>query len=151
MPGCVQSGVVAFDAAYFAVRYPGFSAVGSALLNDYFSEAGILLNNTASSIVRDASTGGRRYILLHMLTAHIAQLNSGANGQAPSGLVGRISAATQGSVNVSTDMGQQPMAAAYYLQTPYGTQFWNMTADLRAGGIYAGLRDGGYGWVGYCG
>lgn len=144
----LQSGVVAFDPAYFAVRFPELSTVSSVLLIDYFSEAGDCLNNTPLSIVRDASVGGRRYRLLHLLTAHIAAINAGINGEGASPLVGRISSAAEGSVNVSTDMGTQPIAAAYYMQTKYGTQFWNATMDLRTARYVGSVP--GLGWSGYC-
>lgn len=137
------SGVVAFDQAYFFARFPEFSTVGATLLGYYFNEAGDLLNNTPTSAVQDSTIGGRRYLLLHLLTAHITALNAPVGGQPASPLVGRISAAAQGSVNVSTDMGAQPMAAAYYIQTKYGAQFWSTTSDLRTG-TYVGRRRGTY-------
>ena len=142
MSGTYPSGSVAFDPVYFAARYPEFNAVSSTLLGYYFNEAGVILGNTGSSIVADGTVGGRRYTLLHLLTAHVAQLNSGSSAQPLSPLVGRIASAGQGSVSVSTDMGAQPASASYYMQTRYGAQFWTMTQDLRAGGVYAGyVRD----------
>jgi hypothetical protein len=138
MSGSTGSGVVAFDSVYFYARFPEFSTVSATLLGYYFGEAGILLNNTPTSVVQDSSVGGRRYLLLHLLTAHIASLYSGVNGIAPSGLVGRISDASEGSVRVAVDMGTQPAAAAYFLQTNYGTEFWWMTADLRTGTFVGG-------------
>jgi Protein of unknown function (DUF4054) len=133
------SGVVAFDQAYFAARFPELFLGQSPLAGYYFQEAGVILNNTPSSVVSDSSVGGRRYILLHLLAAHIAALNLGSNGQGTSAsLVGRIASATEGSVNVSVDMGTQPAAAAYFNQTRYGAQFWAMTSDLRTASYVGG-------------
>jgi hypothetical protein len=120
--------VVVFDIAAFRARYPEFSTVLDATLTAYFSEAGLYLSNTDSSVVKDVII---RAILLNMLTAHIAALNSGVNGQAPSGIVGRISQASEGSVSVSADMGPPSGSAAWFLQTEYGASFWQASASFR--------------------
>ena len=78
--------IVVFDVAAFRERYPEFDAVSETLLNAYFTEATIYLNNTDSSPVKDISI---RALFLNMLVAHIAALNSGVNGEKASGLVGR--------------------------------------------------------------
>lgn len=151
MSGCV-SGVVVFDPVYFTTRFPEFPRTVPAL-QQYallFNEAGQYLTNNAASIVYDASPGGRRYILLHLITAHLAKLYVGTSGEAANQLVGRISNATEGSVSVATDMGQQPMAAQFWLQTKYGASFWQMTADLRTG-TYVGDCSASSGFLGYVG
>lgn len=145
-----NTGIVAFDPTYFAARFPEFSTISATLLGYYFNDAGLLLNNTTMSIVWDSSVGGRRYIWLHLLTAHLAAINSGVNGQAASQLVGRITDASEGSVHVSADMGTQPASAAYYQQTKYGAQFWAQTAGYRTARYLPGPRGfcgrGGFGW-----
>jgi hypothetical protein len=83
-------------------------------------------------------------MLLNMLTAHIAMMNSGITASSvPNGgssqLVGRISDATQGSVSVSADMGTAGPAggsAPWYQQTKYGAAYWQATAGYRLGGRY---------------
>lgn len=47
--------IVVFDVAAFRERYPEFDAVSETLLNAYFTEATIYLNNTDSSPVKDIS------------------------------------------------------------------------------------------------
>src|SRR5262249_37816262 len=47
------------------------------------------------------------------------------------GTVGRVASATEGSVSVTLEMPNQPAAAAWYLQTPYGASFWAATALYR--------------------
>ncbi len=123
--------VVAFDSAAFLARYPEFSSVSVPTLQAYFNEATIYLNNTDTSPVTDGSVGGLRSMLLNMLTAHIAALNSGVNGVAPSQLVGRIDQASEGSVSVHADMGAIPGTAAWYMQTKYGAAYWQATATYR--------------------
>ena len=125
------TGTVSFDPVYFAARYPEFSSVAPSLLPAYFTEAGLLLNNSPCSIVQDYSIGGARYIWLHMLTAHLTFLYSGENNSTPSPLVGRINDATEGSVHVAAEMPDQPQAAAYFNQTKYGAEFWRQTAQYR--------------------
>ncbi|EFK9060357.1 DUF4054 domain-containing protein [Escherichia coli] len=121
-------GVVIFDTSAFKLRYPEFSSVDDALLQQYFTQATIYLDNTDSSRVSDLAV---RSMLLNMLVAHIACLYSGANGQSPSGLVGRIDSASEGSVSVHADMPGGTANSAWYMQTKYGADYWNATAPFR--------------------
>jgi len=121
-------GVVVFSASAFKTRYPEFSTVGDTVLDAYFSESTIYLNNTESSRVQDV---GQRGVLLNMLTAHLAALYSGVSGRPPVGVVGRINSATEGSVTVAADMGPVTNSQAWYLQTKYGAQYWAATAQYR--------------------
>ena len=118
-------GVVIFDPSAFKLRYPEFSSVDDALLQQYFTQATIYLDNTDSSRVSDLAV---RSMLLSMLVAHIACLYSGANGQSPSGLVGRVDSASEGSVSVHADMPGVTANSAWYMQTKYGADYWNATA-----------------------
>ncbi|MBV8045082.1 DUF4054 domain-containing protein [Pluralibacter sp.] len=121
-------GVVIFDPVAFKLRYPEFSSVDDALLQQYFTQATIYLDNTDFSRVSDLAV---RAMLLNMLVAHIAFLYSGANGQSPSGLVGRIDSASEGSVSVHADMPGVTANSAWYMQTKYGADYWNATAPFR--------------------
>lgn len=120
--------IVVFDIAAFRERYPEFDTVSDSLLNAYFVEATVYLDNTDCSVVTDPAI---RAVYLNMLVAHLAALNSGVNGQAPSGLVGRVASASEGSVSVS--LGDVPSSSAswWYLQTPYGAAYWQATAAYR--------------------
>lgn len=120
--------VVTFDRAGFIARYPEFMAVNVGTLAAYFSEASIYCDNTDTSIVTDCTI---RSVLLNMLVAHIAALNSGVNGEAPSGIVGRISEANEGSVHVAADMGVTTGSSAWFMQTQYGAAYWTATARYR--------------------
>ncbi|MFJ3048508.1 DUF4054 domain-containing protein [Herbaspirillum chlorophenolicum] len=132
-----MEGVVSFDPAAFALRYPEFSTLSSDLLTVYFAEATLFLNNTPASVCQDLVV---RALLLNMLTAHIAALNGGVNGQAASPLVGRVNSATEGSVSVSTDMGPVYNSQAWYLQTKYGAEFWAATSIFRRFRYVPGYR-----------
>ncbi len=115
----------------FLARYPEFSTLPQATAQAYWNEAGLYMNNTATTPVSDQSPGGVLNTLLNMVTAHIAALNFGANGNAPSDLVGRVDDASQGSVHVHVDMGAVPGQAAWFAQTKYGIAFWQATAAYR--------------------
>lgn len=127
-------GVYAFNPAAFRAIYPAFSTVADAALADCFARATLVLDNTEASPVQDVAQRG---VLLNLLVAHMAALSYGEHGQAPSGLVGRVNSATQGSVTVSTDYGALATNQAWFVQTQYGAQYWQLTAP------YRGLR-----WVG---
>lgn len=118
--------VVVFDETAFKARYPEFSALTGAALSAYFTEATIYLNNTEASPVTDEA---QRAILLNMLVAHIAFLDSSSS--ANSGLVGRIASATEGSVSVTTDVGPMTGSQAWFMQSRYGAAYWQATASYR--------------------
>lgn len=70
--------------------------------------------------------------LLNLLAAHIAQLLAPpANGGVPSGIVGRINTATEGSVSVGADLPGITASSAWFAQTTYGLMFWQATAPWR--------------------
>lgn len=118
--------IAVFDSAIFLARYPEFSGVTVLRLQSFFDEAGLYLSNTDSSPVSDVT---RRRTLLNMLTAHIASLNGALDGEvAP---VGRVSSATEGSVNVSLEGIYPPGSHGWYTQTQYGAAFWQATANYR--------------------
>lgn len=107
---------------------PNVDANRGALL---FAQAGALyLNNTDASPVQDVT---QRTMLLYLLVAHLATLGGAleADGK-PSGLVGRITNATEGSVSVSVDAGVEAGSAAWFAQTSYGYAFWAATKQFRS-------------------
>lgn len=126
----VTRGIVVFEPDVFKTRYPAFSTLDDTVLQADFDTATLFLNNSCCSVVKDANVRER---LLYMVTAHIAALLQGENGQTPSGLVGRVDKASEGSVSIGasyvTDMS---MSEAYFSQTKYGAMFWTATAGYRA-------------------
>ena len=122
--------IVDFDLSYFMTRYPVMSTDNPAVYSMYFGEAELMLNNTDSSIVTDV---GERKILLHLVTAHISTLNGKNKDIQNNGIVGRITSASEGSVSIGADYGNAPVSGsmAWYLQTPYGAQFWQLTNKYR--------------------
>lgn len=128
--GCGGGAIGVFVYADFTAAYPAFaSAPPEATLQAYFELAGeVWLRNDGTGPVRKTTLQTQ---LLYMLTAHLAQLFSGPDGNDPSGLVGRISSATEGSVTVSTEY-ESTMNSAWFNQTPYGAAFWQATAAFRS-------------------
>jgi hypothetical protein len=124
---------VVFDYAGWSTRYPELATyVAQPLAAAYFSEATLYVDNTACSPITDDSVGGQRYMILNMVTAHIAALNAPLNFQPSSPLVGRISNATQGSVSVQTEYATQvPGSMAWFTQTKYGAAAWQAMAQFR--------------------
>lgn len=127
-------GIVQFNAVEFKAAYPAFATVDDGLLQSAFDVATLFLNNSCCSVVKDAN---KRQTLLYMLTAHVAALFYGANGQPPSGIVGRVNSAREGSVSVSAAYANDMnMSEAYFSQTPWGAAFWQATVAYRMGGYY---------------
>jgi hypothetical protein len=127
-PAAPVTGVVVFDVSLFKAANPEFTTVAPARLQQNFSYATLLLNNSCGSLMVDAPT---RETFLNLLTAHLTALFDGVNGQPPAGVVGRVSGATEGSVSVQLDMGQTNMDAAWYEQTRWGALYWAATAPFR--------------------
>jgi hypothetical protein len=116
---------VVFDVSEFRVLYPQFSETAEETLELYFRAACLLLDNTKNSLVQDID---ERKLLLYMLVCHIATLKQ--NGDI---LVGAVTSAAQGSVNVSVT----PLNNAnWYTQTQCGAMFWAATAKYRMGMRY---------------
>lgn len=113
---------VTFNYATFTARYPEFATVAQATAQAYFDEAAALYcDNTDASPVQDAN---KRALMLNQLVAHLAALNNTA-------LVGRVTAATEGSVSVTVDPGITTGSAAWYQQTKYGAAFWQASKPYR--------------------
>lgn len=121
-----MDGVVDFDIAKFRRWYPNIKAT-DAQLEMYFVEACLLLDNTKTSCVKNLA---ERELLLYLLVAHIATLQ--ARIEAGNEAVGRIASASEGSVSVSLDNGQTTLSDKWYMQTPYGAQYWAFTSKYRS-------------------
>ena len=121
--------VVIFNYQDWQAAYPELASVTEPQAQAFFNRAGIILNNTDSSIVSDIP---ERTNLLYLLTAHIAALSPSLNKASAAGLVGRIVDAQEGTVKigVQADLGASA-GAAWYQQTQYGLLYWLATAPYR--------------------
>lgn len=114
-----------------AIGSETFTFYPATLLLNAFNIAQQFVNNTIATAVQDANL---RQTLLYLLTAHVVALSptGGVNGQAPSGLVGRISDASEGSVSAGTEYSSTiTNSQAYFVQTQYGAQYWALIAQFR--------------------
>lgn len=121
-----MSGVVVFDPDEFRLLYPSISATDEQL-EMYFAMAETFLDNTECSIVKDLDA---RKTMLYLLVAHIALLSQQAENGNP--VVGRISNATEGTVSVGLDYGTMGNNERWYLQTPWGAMYWQMSKKYRS-------------------
>lgn len=121
-----MSGVVEFDTSEFCDLYPSIQGTDPQL-EMFFDMAQTLLNNTPCSIVGNLKERKR---LLYMLVAHIAMLN--ANAESGNAVVGRVASASEGTVSVSLDYGTMGNNERWYLQTPWGAMYWQMTKKYRS-------------------
>jgi len=124
---------VVFDPVAFLARFPELASVPTPQLAGYFAMAATgLIDNSDTSVIPDLPPqAGVRTQVLYLATAHLTKLLATINGVTPSGLVGRISSAAEGSVNVSTELNIQSQSAAFWVQTPYGLMVWQMLAPYR--------------------
>lgn len=132
--------IVVLDIAKFRAMFPELSNVTDIALQFLFDQSTDYLNNTEYSLVIDAT---KRERLLYLLMAHLAYVRYGdANGNGGSGLVGRLSSASEGSVSVSSDAGQIEFRYMWYTQSPYGMDFWQATKVYRMANYYPGSAYG---------
>lgn len=126
--------VVSFSYDQWIATYPEFSTlVNAAQAQAYFDLATTIHRNDGGGPVNSPDI---QLSLLNMLTAHIAAMigkKSAGTPASPSGIVGRISGATQGSVSVqaaaySSNVSEQ---MAWFIQTQYGAMYWTATAPYR--------------------
>lgn len=129
-----MSGVVIFDPAEFRALYPAVKATDAQLF-EYFAIAETFLDNTPCSLVKDVA---QRKRLLYLLVAHIASLMGMAEDGNP--IVGRMSSATEGTVSVSFDYGTMGNNERWYLQTPWGAMYWQLTKKYRSAVYRMGIR-----------
>ena len=121
-----MSGIVVFDPDEFRLLYPSITATDEQL-EMYFAMAETFLDNTECSIVKDLDA---RKNMLYLLVAHIALLSQQAESGNP--VVGRISNATEGTVSVGLDYGTMGNNERWYLQTPWGAMYWQMSKKYRS-------------------
>lgn len=120
--------IVAFDYSAFIAIYPQFATLTQPqVLQGALPVAELYCRNDGGGPVSTAAT---QTTLLNLMVAHICQIMYGANGQAPSPLVGRVSNATEGSVSVVADFPMTP-TNAWFMQTPFGAAYWQATAAYR--------------------
>lgn len=120
----------------FRAMFPEFSNVADTVLPFLFNQATDYLNNSEYSLVDDVI---KRERLLYLLMAHLAYVRYGdSNGNGGSGMVGRISSASEGSVSVSSDAGQVEFRYMWYTQSEYGMEFWQATKVYRMANYYPG-------------
>ena len=123
-----MSNVFVFDSTEFKTIYTQFSARTDAQLNWFFEEVeSDVLDNSETSCI---SLKTRRK-LFFLLVAHKAELQNRIDS-GNTGMVGRISSASEGSVSVTTDYSTSSTALAQWLnQTPYGAEYYALTARYR--------------------
>lgn len=134
-------GVVTLDIPKFRAMFPEFSNITDALLPFLFDQATNYLNNTVYSLVIDVN---KRERFLYLLMAHLAYVRFGDDkGNGGTGMVGRMSSASEGSVSVSSDAGQIEFRYMWYTQSPYGMDYWQATKVYRMAQYYPGSAYGG--------
>lgn len=120
----------------FRDRYDVFSNVTDNALPELFIMASLYLDNTYRSQITNLD---ERETLLYLLVAHLCYILHGDNKKnGGSGMVGRISSASEGSVSVSSDIGAVAFRNAWYTQSHYGWMFWQATKVYRMGVWFSG-------------
>lgn len=126
--------VAVFDYNAWADMFPELATVTEPVAQSFFNIAGLLLDNTDCSPVVDVTI---RLSYLNFATAHLVSLAgypipAGGSTPVPSGVIGRISSATEGTVTVQSQWAASVSASeAFWMQTQYGLIFWQLTRALR--------------------
>jgi hypothetical protein len=115
----------------FVAQFPAFSSLTQSTVENAWAEALATVTSQITTLTGDPATDAMNAIRLNYATAHLLALFAGENGNAPTGIVGRVDDATQGSVHVHADMGVTSQSSAWWMQTSYGARFWQLTEPLR--------------------
>lgn len=127
---------VIMTADQFYLSFPEFSNVTDEQLESLFKLSTLYIENNQLSVVTDLK---KRELLLYLIVAHLCYLKYGNNkGDGGTGMVGRLSSATEGSVSISATVGQLSSDAEWYAQSQYGWQFWEATKVYRMGTWFSG-------------
>lgn len=129
--------VVVLNTAKFQNDYPEFSNIPVPTLPTLFDQATDYLNNTESSLVVEYD---KRERFLYLLMAHLAYMRYGTDKGigGMSGMVGRVSSASEGSISASSELGQVEFRNAWYTLSPYGMDYWQATKVYRMADYYPG-------------
>lgn len=132
---------VTLDIAKFREAYPEFKGVTDAQLAFLFDMAGMAFDNSNFSLEADLK---KREQLLYLLMAHMAYLqfgDSAGDGGNGGGVIGRVTAASQGSTAISLDAGSGlPSDYTWYMQSQYGLFFWQITKPYRMFNYFTAAR-----------
>jgi hypothetical protein len=121
--------VVTLDPGVFAAQFPEFAYLSGPQVVGYFAMATSMHRNDGGGPIATAVVQSQA---LYFLAAHFAQLFAAtSSGQPASTLVGRVSDASEGSVNVSAAFPEGTPTMAWYAQTKYGAAYWQITAPYR--------------------
>ena len=126
---CPGVPAVTFVYANWIARYPEFAGVGATAAGLYFQEGTLYCKNSLNPVPTVAALT----MLLYMVTAHIAALNSPttAAGANPGTPTGRISQAAEGSVSVTYTNDYPPGTPQWWQSTKYGAAFWAASLPYR--------------------
>ncbi len=119
--------VVTLDYVNWAIYFPELAVYVSPTQAQAYCVEACTLNQRATNYY---TPGDRGYLLINLLTAHVAALRAPL-GSPSSPLVGRISNATEGSVTVAAEFKVPDGCPQYYAQTKYGVEAWVLMAPDR--------------------
>ena len=138
---------IPFDYAGWVAAFPQFAAINQADGQSYYDTAGMYCANDVFNpafciqVAQGTVMVPALQRLLWLLTCHLAFLgafrdaagNPSSTGTVPpSPLVGRVSAATEGSVNVSVELNEAGYPIpAFFSQTSWGLAYWTASAPYR--------------------
>jgi hypothetical protein len=145
--------VIVFNYTAWQGQFPELAAVSQNDAQGFFNEATMFCRNDGGGPVSNAMMQTQ---LLYMLTAHIASLRRQGQGApspgspiVPNSPVGRINNASEGSVSIQTDYGTGVTTKqAWYLQTKYGAEYWEMSAPYRTMRYRPGVAQPAFGSYG---
>lgn len=120
--------IVQFDLVQWRLLFPQFSNVTDMQLEGpIWAMAQAYCRNDGGGPVCNVLVQTQ---LLNLMVAHIAQLLYGSTAQPKTGIVGRVSNATEGSVSVGVEFPMSP-DNAWYAQTEYGAMWWQLALPYR--------------------
>ena len=122
--------IAQFNWTNWSAMFPRLAGNGQPFVQIWWNVAGTPAYhaNDGTGPVPDLPT---QQLCVDLAAAHLVAINGSVDGASPNDIVGRISSAGTGSVNVSTQNDYSPGSAQWWQQTKWGSQYWEATAAYR--------------------
>ena len=116
-----------FDPTQYKLDYPQFAGLSDAILTGKYNYIALAKSQWVFTYFTDAN---QQYYWSCIVLSHILTLEYGFDGTGSSGIVGRVSTASEDNVSASTEFNTPiESGSAWWNQTIYGSLVWSIWAE----------------------
>lgn len=114
----------AFDVVQYKLDYPQFVNIANAIITNKYNYIALAKSQWVFTYFTDAN---QQYYWSCIVLSHILSIEYGFDGSGISGLIGRITSASEDNVSASSEFNM-PISngSAWWNQTNYGAEVWSL-------------------------